>query len=882
MKFIYLFFYLFNLLIFAHGLAQGDHCKAGGAACDSGLICNPNAPSTNPGHFKCTLECTQDFQCLNNGVAKECKSGLDIVTGANIKGCVSPISERCLVTDICGQPDRKCGLFSARCDFHIFNRASCSTTSEFCLPPAGCNPTPAKADGTFICTVQCTKDDDCRLRTPGACKLLPDVKSLIPVKFCTTIDPTRVVNCGSDCPAPNLGTNVYTGECIRSAPDIKQSCSKSTDQCKPTLGCNPYIQNVCARICTTDADCFDSTSSFKCVTGIDAVDNLGLMFCKVGKSAECSLDSECTSKGPLFVCNLFSLQCSMPIGPFIGKGCGAGGLPCYESVCNSNVNNICTLPCTVDANCGSAINPGTCETSTDNTINGGKIKICKLSKNSPSCDTSGSCTEPLVCSQYTYTCEQPPLLGEPCIKDGISCQDPFVCNSLTVSGTDSYCTLPCIVDGNCVKDNVVGKCTEITDVTANGGTVNVCIYDDTTPSCTDESDCTGSDVCNLFTLKCEISPNIGEVCIIGGIPCLAPSVCNPFGEDGLICTETCNNNCPEGYSCIATIDPTSSGSEIRVCSNGDECNQSNLCGTSGVCYVTTSGNRCAESCLFTSDCESGESCKRVTDPINIGNVLFVCTPLGYPQCDALNLCTYPQGCNTNTFTCERQSGFGEVCYNKGVACKDGYVCNPFTKINSMYTCTRPCSSHSDCGYGGRCILLPDPTTGINIEVCFATGNTCILGICPQYQLCNTGNEPEVTENMFQFIKSIGIRMRKYWKAFSGNAVNKLMKRMDEYLKVLPNSSIGLINMKVILNKLSNIYCMIFAAGVDDVAELKHALKELIDAYKIGLISKNMTITPKTCTLIYHALEQLERHRSLMLFSEQEQEANDNVDAYPPW
>uniref|UniRef100_A0AC35TXW8 ShKT domain-containing protein n=1 Tax=Rhabditophanes sp. KR3021 TaxID=114890 RepID=A0AC35TXW8_9BILA len=687
------------------------------------------------GYYVCTLPCTQDFQCRENPPVGSCKAGTDIVTGKSVKACpiVSADGQRCSpLIPGCAM----CNLYISKCRPFVLRWRECSQTTLYCLHSThGCNPTPGKADGSSTCLQQCTADTDCnRLRAPsGICKLLPDVKSLIPVKFCTVID---VTNTFASTGCTNKLVNEFTGECVRDLIKIKEPCSKGTAQCAATLGCNPYISNVCAQTCTTNADCFDSTNSYTCTSGIDTVDSWPLMFCQVNKPPECSLNTECTTKDPLFECNLFTLQCSRPIGPLIGNTCTTGGLPCYESVCNSFVNNICTLLCTVDANCGSPSNPGSCDIATDITSSGSSIKICKLTKPSPSCDGSGGCTAPLVCSKYTWTCEQPPGIGDACTKGGISCGAPFVCNSLTVTGTSSICVTPCTVDGNCIRNGVAGKCTDSTDSTANGGPVKVCAYDDTTSSCISDDECPERVVCNLYTLKCESTPTIGEPCIDGGIPCGDPYVCNPFGVDGFECTETCTDYCPPGFSCITTIDPTSSKLEIKVCSNGDECNKFMPCLAPEMCYVTSAGNRCGKGCLFTSDCEPGQTCKRVVDPINIGNVLFVCTPIGYPQCDSLNLCTYPQGCNPNTFTCERQPGYGEGCYSKGVACKVGYVCNSFTIVNSMYTCTKACSLSSDCKNGGKCTSKADPTNGFSIKVCSSYGNTCVLGKCPQYQLCN--------------------------------------------------------------------------------------------------------------------------------------------------
>uniref|UniRef100_A0AC35TQG2 GLOBIN domain-containing protein n=1 Tax=Rhabditophanes sp. KR3021 TaxID=114890 RepID=A0AC35TQG2_9BILA len=98
-------------------------------------------------------------------------------------------------------------------------------------------------------------------------------------------------------------------------------------------------------------------------------------------------------------------------------------------------------------------------------------------------------------------------------------------------------------------------------------------------------------------------------------------------------------------------------------------------------------------------------------------------------------------------------------------------------------------------------------------------------------------EPEEVDEMIKFFKSIGIRIRDYWEAFSGNAVNKLMKEMDKFLAVLPNSGNNIKNMKDILKNLSKVYLTVFVAGTDDQVQLELTLDNLVGAYKNGCLSK---------------------------------------------
>uniref|UniRef100_A0AC35THN1 ShKT domain-containing protein n=1 Tax=Rhabditophanes sp. KR3021 TaxID=114890 RepID=A0AC35THN1_9BILA len=665
--------YILNIFSSIKCIGQGLPCKAGGPACDSGLVCNKFRPEGTG--FVCTLACITKTQCerILTTAAKCMLQETDVVTGEKVNMCSVPTGSKWCQSDAECNFDKhnKCSFFNARCYWSVGAEESCSENTDYCKSSAGygCNPTKVKADGTTFCLKKCSTDNDCRLRSKGTCQTLVERRSLFEYKFCTNIELTNSIAAGTACTI----TNPYTNMCVKPLVPIKSPCSSSTGQCATDLGCNPYLNNACAQICSADSDCFDSAATYKCQSGTDAVDNWDLMFCKVDKAPECSLNSECVSKGSLFVCNLFTLQCSRPKGPVIGEECKAGGLPCFESVCNSkNTPSVCTASCDVNVNCGSPTNPGTCESTTDITISGPAIKVCKLTSKGPSCDTTASCSDPLVCSLFTFSCEQPPTLSQKCIPSGMSCAAPAVCNSITVTGTNSYCTLPCTVDGNCVKNNFIRKCTAITDKTVNGVATNVCIYDDTTPSCASDSNCLAKEVCNKFTLKCEKLILVNQKCIEGGIPCVKPYACNPLTTT-FKCVKQCNSivDCVDNLKCITTIDPTSIGGKIKVCGVDPDVSQN--------------------------------------------------------ECSALNPCLYPFSCNNGV--CQILPGYGESCSLR-FGCKIGYVCNSF----SGNTCTLPCVSNDSCG-NGRC--LTKSSNGISFKACLASGTSCIFGKCSNiYDYCN--------------------------------------------------------------------------------------------------------------------------------------------------
>uniref|UniRef100_A0AC35UFA9 EGF-like domain-containing protein n=1 Tax=Rhabditophanes sp. KR3021 TaxID=114890 RepID=A0AC35UFA9_9BILA len=443
----------------------------------------------------------------------------------------------------------------------------------------------------------CTSDEDCGLRLIGACKLQTEIKSDLPKKFCTNVDKNNHYGTdlrpGEDCP-PGTTPNQYLFKCLRPFRKFGEVCGKATghgktiSQCGVDIACNPSLINpTCTKICTSHTDCFDNQNQYSCVSMADAVDGWPSKFCNVGKAPQCISNPQCVSKGSLFTCNLFTLQCVLPEGIPIGFPCAPLGNPCYKSVCNSQVKR-CTLPCEgVNAHCGSPSNPGTCVLEQDITKSSDMVYVCKLNYIPPGCSTANYCTSPSVCNRYSYTCETRPTIGQRCMASALSCAAPYVCNHLTKS-KDSFCTTPCASDAcddNCDNNFI---CTETVDPTFNGGPIKVCVAPE---SCGP-------------TKQCE-----------EGL------VCNPFGFNGSSCTQTClfNSECNvgEGETCKVINDPANVGKIILVCvpSNYAQCDVLNPCSFPEACDLKNSLCQTmpgyGESCnLKGIQCKIGYTCNR--------------------------------------------------------------------------------------------------------------------------------------------------------------------------------------------------------------------------------------------------------------------------------
>uniref|UniRef100_A0AC35TXR9 Uncharacterized protein n=1 Tax=Rhabditophanes sp. KR3021 TaxID=114890 RepID=A0AC35TXR9_9BILA len=122
---------------------------------------------------------------------------------------------------------------------------------------------------------------------------------------------------------------------------------------------------------------------------------------------------------------------------------------------------------------------------------------------------------------------------------------------------------------------------------------------------------------------------------------------------------------------------------------------------------------------------------------------------------------------------------------------------------------------------------------------------------------------EEKDALYDCLKEIGIRVREYWEAVSGNGVNKIMKNIEKFLQILPDRNI-IKDIKAILKQISQVYSLIFEAKLEDEMKLEEALDGLADAFMCGTFSKDYNITPKAHTLVCHAIEQLKLDCKLIL------------------
>uniref|UniRef100_A0AC35UER1 Transposase n=1 Tax=Rhabditophanes sp. KR3021 TaxID=114890 RepID=A0AC35UER1_9BILA len=66
---------------------------------------------------------------------------------------------------------------------------------------------------------------------------------------------------------------------------------------------------------------------------------------------------------------------------------------------------------------------------------------------------------------------------------------------------------------------------------------------------------------------------------------------------------------------------------------------------------------------------------------------------------------------------------------------------------------------------------------------------------------------EEKDALYDCLKEIGIRVREYWEAVSGNGVNKIMENIEKFLQVLPERN-TIKDIKAILKQILEVYSLI--------------------------------------------------------------------------
>ncbi|MCB9638911.1 MAG: trypsin-like serine protease [Myxococcales bacterium] len=379
-------------------------------------------------------------------------------------------------------------------------------------------------------------------------------------------------------------------------------------------------------------------------------------------------------------------------------------------------------------------------------------------------DGPKACTDDTQCSACdsckNLFCERKPVtlptqVCKPCH------QDADCAGGKCLQLNEGYrCVMPCNTD-NCCPNGSFCR-----DHANDGGAVaKLCFpIQNACPdaTCTVDSDCGPSEVCDKGICKISLPPPADQTCR----PCYSSDQCGTNGycvggNSGLgycvqacsagdycpngfsckevaagvkrcmpsgVCSMNCSaqNACPQDYQCVAGFCKRSGGGKY-----GDFCNQQNPCAADYKCVPETEeAGRCALGCgppdgTAASACRADGSCDAGLQCVRFGGGLSVCLascsgtcPSG-GQCTQLGrsfsacICEKDSDCGANqecNLTTTGQYGFG-ACVNKGTgtACPSNTVCRPASSVggaclpeDGKQKTGQPCSQTLRCESGLSC------------------------------------------------------------------------------------------------------------------------------------------------------------------------------------
>jgi subtilisin-like proprotein convertase family protein len=386
--------------------------------------------------------------------------------------------------------------------------------------------------------------------------------------------------------------------------------------------------------------------------------------------------------------------------------CTHTGDPCIDD------GLLCTTTCDEGANACNTINTGYCVIDSTCRTNGelnpdNPCKECKTSAsktewtndNNNTCEDEDFCTGTESCSGGV--CNH---TGSPCSDDGLDCtlncdSDAGACNTIN----EDYC----VIDGKCRNDgdpDPSNLCRECDVLISNTAWTN-----DDENDCDDGEFCTGTEDCS------------GGACNHTGNPCV---------DDGLACTEICNetanecNTINEGY-CV--IDNT-----CRVNGEEDSENTCRECDTSisKIAWTNDDNNECDDGIVCTGNdaCSDGECSGTDCEDIDClgGNCLDdkqECIATGCVDCNNNDDCDTGFVCDTSLHACVT------CLYDDD--CSDGYWCNAGTcdDCNEAAHCGVSCELDCTSNYCDAC--NPDN------QICALDGLDCVD--CLDETNCDSGH-----------------------------------------------------------------------------------------------------------------------------------------------
>ncbi len=221
---------------------------------------------------------------------------------------------------------------------------------------------------------------------------------------------------------------------------------------------------------------------------------------------------------------------------------------------------------------------------------------------------------------------------------------------------------------------------------------------DAPPDATDEDADTGAAVDAVVDADADEDVDTDEPCGALGCPCLDDDECRSGyciegDDDERICTDLCDGDCPEGWTC--ELLENTEGDAVRLCIPADDpycapCEHDRDCfSLTAACLDQVDGTFCATDCAGDGLCPSGAQC----DPINIdGEVRELCVPsLGVcadcfdPDRDGYGIGLECAGDDCDESDPDINPGAEELCGGRDENC-DGVIDEGFDVLTDVDHC----------------------------------------------------------------------------------------------------------------------------------------------------------------------------------------------------
>jgi hypothetical protein len=743
-----------------------SHC-AGDADCVAGQFCQNGScgPKSNGSPCSGPDECTSGFcvdgVCCADACGGACRScalpssmgkcePLPAGSADPRNVCIDKGASSCGTNGKCDgaagcdvyQPGTVCA--AEHCDTNVYTPASVCTASGACVAPDAVPCAPFACNGTR-CFGACTIDDNCsagNVCSANSCGLKPNGAFCGDRKECSSANCAQGVCCATPCSSVckscalpttmGLCTNVGDG-----GPDPAGTC---LDAGAATCGTNGRCQAGACQSYALGTPCQPAScpSGMATLTPASSCDGAGTCVTppqttcfpfRCGTAAcksVCTADADCAPPGS---CSAGS--CGLkPDGAICGDGTECLSGICAQGAC---CHTACTGSCVSCALAGSA---GACTAIAAGGVD--PAGQCR-DQGAPSCGTNGFCNGAGSCQLYAA---------------GTECAPP------TCPGGSTTATLSRMCDGaGSCKAAVTQSCVPYT---CNGMACRA--------ACTQDSDCSGTNVCNAGSCG---KKRLGQICgaaaecdsgnCVDGVCCSAPSCgncasCNVSGTAGA-CTPvpagaaephglcqpappcgtngTCDGNggcrfMAVGTACGAASCSGSMSTPVGMCDGAGTCKQTSINCSPYVC----GGNACKTTCATTADCVSGYSClgyfctnlqangAACTSPTQC--ISGHCTEgfcCGVAACPACNSCAVtgkqgtcaPAGDGT---VCSASSCDGNDRYHPPGVCAAGSCaqgalvsCAPWGCNAAAATgCNATCASDGDCAKKNKCTV----TAGVGV------------------------------------------------------------------------------------------------------------------------------------------------------------------------